>query len=292
MATVQDQRFGVEVETTGRTRRRVADAVQSVVGGTVVHVAGQPVFDPWEVHASDGRSWRVVADSSLGSVAKSVQAEVVSPILEYGDMPVLQEVVRAVRRAGARADSTCGVHVHVDAGPHSPRSLANLLKVVHGQERHIAEALGIGSGRARYARDVDADLIERLARRPPRSMGDLSRLWYKGRSPHPGKFDQSRYRAVNLHSVFTLGTVEFRAFNSTMHAGKLRAYVTLSLALSAYSRNVRHVRAGRRSYDAATTKYDFRVFLLRLGLIGPEFKTVRMHLLANLSGSAAWRRAS
>lgn len=39
----------------------------------------------------------------------------------------------------------------------------------------------------------------------------------------------------------------------------------------------------------STSKYDFRCFLLRLGLIGPEFKTARLHLLANLSGSAAWK---
>ena len=36
-------------------------------------------------------------------------------------------------------------------------------------------------------------------------------------------------------------------------------------------------------------KYAFRCFLLRLGLIGAEYKTTRKILLRNLSGSAAWR---
>jgi hypothetical protein len=31
------------------------------------------------------------------------------------------------------------------------------------------------------------------------------------------------------------------------------------------------------------------VFLLGLGLIGPEFKTARHHLLDHLGGSAAWK---
>ena len=31
------------------------------------------------------------------------------------------------------------------------------------------------------------------------------------------------------------------------------------------------------------------VILLRLGLIGPEYKNVRMHLLKNLPGDKAWR---
>ena len=51
----------------------------------------------------------------------------------------------------------------------------------------------------------------------------------------------------------------------------------------------RAASSSKRSYDAATAKYDFRVFLLHLGLIGPEFKTARLHLLKRLGGSAAWK---
>ena len=35
--------------------------------------------------------------------------------------------------------------------------------------------------------------------------------------------------------------------------------------------------------------FTFRTFLLRLGLIGDEYKNVRKHLLANLDGDKAWR---
>ena len=35
--------------------------------------------------------------------------------------------------------------------------------------------------------------------------------------------------------------------------------------------------------------FTFRPFMLRLGLIGPEYKNVREHLLANLEGDRAWR---
>lgn len=36
-------------------------------------------------------------------------------------------------------------------------------------------------------------------------------------------------------------------------------------------------------------KYTFRVWLLRLGLIGDEFKTARTHLLDHLEGNIAWK---
>ena len=37
------------------------------------------------------------------------------------------------------------------------------------------------------------------------------------------------------------------------------------------------------------TRAPTRTFLLRLGLIGPEYKNVRQHLLENLPGDRAWR---
>ena len=45
----------------------------------------------------------------------------------------------------------------------------------------------------------------------------------------------------------------------------------------------------QRPYNPASAKYDLRVFLLRLGLIGPEFKNTRMHLMKRMPGSSAWK---
>ena len=51
----------------------------------------------------------------------------------------------------------------------------------------------------------------------------------------------------------------------------------------------RQKRVTARARAVANEKYAFRCFLLRLGLIGAEYKTTRKILLRNLSGSAAWR---
>lgn len=90
-------RYGIEIETINRTREQVAWAIHSVVGGTVVGThAG---LDPWEVRDLTGRTWKVVSDGSLTSVPEHLRAEVVSPVLTYDDLPQLQEVVPAIRRA-------------------------------------------------------------------------------------------------------------------------------------------------------------------------------------------------
>ena len=74
-----------------------------------------------------------------------------------------------------------------------------------------------------------------------------------------------------------------------MHAGEVKAYVQLVLALAARALASKAASSKRRDFNPATAKYDFRVFLLHLGLIGEEFKTARLHLLKRLEGSAAWK---
>ena len=76
-----------------------------MVGGTVQHVGSPACYDPYDVVAPDGRRWRVMADASLNA-DRTRQAEVVSPILTYADLETLQEVVRAVRKAGAKVDAS------------------------------------------------------------------------------------------------------------------------------------------------------------------------------------------
>ena len=87
MIDLRDLKFGVELECVQRDRGTVARAVQSVVGGETGYVGG--TYDGWEVRDGRNRVWRVVADSSLTNVPANLRAEVVSPILEYGDIEEL-----------------------------------------------------------------------------------------------------------------------------------------------------------------------------------------------------------
>ena len=94
--------------------------------------------------------------------------------------------------------------------------------------------------------------------------------------------------ACNLHSVFYHGTVEWRLFNSTLHAGEVRANIILAMAISAQAINQKYTQF-KKTPVGDNPAFTFRTFLLRLGLIGPEYKNVRMHLLKNLPGNKAWR---
>lgn len=92
-----------------------------------------------------------------------------------------------------------------------------------------------------------------------------------------------------MHSVFYRGTVEFRYFEGTLHAGKIKSYMQFCLALAAKAKIGKNAVARKRTHNASTAKYDFRVFLLRLGMIGDEFKSARLHLLGNMKGCASFK---
>ena len=74
-------------------------------------------------------------------------------------------------------------------------------------------------------------------------------------------------------------------FNSTLHAGKVKTYIQFSLAIANQALTQRNARAAptRTTND----RYTFRTWLLRLGMIGPEFETARFHLLSHLEGNIA-----
>jgi hypothetical protein len=276
-------RFGIEIETVGLSRMKLAEAIHSVVGGAIAND-----YRDVRITTVSGRTWKVVPDGSLSGGEYS--GEIVSPILEYTDIDELQRVVRAVREAGAKADPSCGIHIHIDGARFDAKSVVNLVKLVHKQERLLEHALGVSDARLqRYCRPIEASFIQALEARRPKTLSEVRDAWY-GRPNHtPSRYDQSRYHGLNLNSLFFRGTIELRYFNGTLHAGEVKAYVQLALAMAGKALASKAASSKRRDFNPATAKYDFRVVLLHLGLIGEEFKTARLHLTKKLAGSAAWK---
>lgn len=164
----------------------------------------------------------------------------------------------------------------------------------------IAQALKLDSYRMnRYCRTVDPAFLAELNRKKPSTMAKLADIWYTtqhaafGRDHH---YNDSRYHMLNLHATFTKGTIEFRLFQfdkpengklNGIHAGQLKSYIQLCLALSQMAKDVRS--ASPTPQQNENPKYAMRTWLLRLGFIGEEFATTRDFLTRNLSGDTAFR---
>ena len=178
--------------------------------------------------------------------------------------------------------------MHIDASPFDARTLRNITNIMAAKEDLIYKALQVSVARQnRWCKPVEERFLEELNQKKPGTLEEVRHIWYNGASRQRDHYDESRYHCLNLHSVFQKGTVEFRLFNGTTHAGKIKAYIQLCLAIGAQALN--QTSASRRKTQTTNEKYTFRTWLLRLGLNGDEFKTARLHLLKHLDGCIAWK---
>lgn len=301
MIGIKDQCFGVEIEMTGLTREQAAQALAEYFGTDYDYFGG--AYEAYHVNDQQGRTWKLMRDGSIaverrdrtqrrGSADREYQVEFVTPKLTYEDMPQFQECIRRLRKAGGKVNSSCGLHVHVDGANHNQRSLKNLLSIMYSKEDILFKALQVNENRVRqYCQKVREPMLQRVRSQidstETRNLNRLESIWYGGDNGSNQHYHWTRYHALNLHSMFYRGTVEFRMFNSTLHAGRAKAYVDLCLAMSAQSINQRC--SVMRKTISDNELFTFRVWLVRMGLNGQEFKNTRDHLLVNLDGDRSWR---
>lgn len=299
---MKNQTIGVEVEMNSITREAAARLAAEYFGtGRWEDTARRNGYHTWSAWDAQGREWKFQRDVSI-SGPDSEKTELVTPILRYEDIETLQELCRRLRKAGAKSDATrgCGVHIHIGANGHTPQTLRNLANIMASHESLLADALRLDRSRMnRYCRTVDPDFLRQLNHRKPKTMAALADVWYRGNGANYGRsehYNDSRYHMLNLHATFTKGTIEFRLFQfdapdgkrqNGIHAGQLKSYIQLCLALSQMAKDVR--TASPKPQQNENPKYAMRTWLLRLGFIGEEFATARDFLTRNLDGDAAFR---
>ena len=299
---MKNQTIGVEVEMNSIKRNKAAKIAADFFGtGRYENTASRNGYYTWSAWDADGREWKFQRDVSI-SGPDDEKCEMVTPILHYSDIETLQELCRQLRHAGAKSDASrgCGVHIHIGANGHTPQTLRNLANIMASHEELIAEALKLDRYRMdRYCRTVDPNFLEKVNAKKPNTMSQLADIWYTSQGASYGRtqhYNDSRYHMLNYHATFTKGTIEFRLFQfdeptaerkGGIHAGQLKSYIQLCLALSQMAKDVR--TASPKPQQNENPKYAMRTWLLRLGFIGEEFATARDFLTRNLSGDTAFR---
>ena len=300
---IKEQNFGVEIELTGITREQAAGIIANYFGTRSRYLGSY--YQTWGATDRKNRTWKAMSDASIRTQRKEngrtvhansdYSCEIVTPILQYEDLEDLQNIIRALREAGAISNSSCGIHVHVDGKNHTPESLTRLVNFATGRQDLFYEALQIGSRADRWCQKMSPELL-RAMKNTIKAHGSMEATWYsRANDNYTGGIDHqhynaTRYHGVNLHAYFTKGTVEFRLFNGTTHAGKIKAYVQFCLAMSAwaietdadrlYFKEVSHYTQEQKA------KLMNRVLKNRLGLKGTEFKTCRKHLTSAFTPAA------
>lgn len=299
---LKNQLFGVEVEMTGITREKAARLVAEVLGTTPSHPESN-CYHTRTIADLAARKWKIMRDSSIEAIRNDgtsepldeYRVEFVTPPLNYSDIELLQNIIRKLRENGAKAHSSCGIHIHVDGANHTAVSLRRLVNFMTARQDLIYEALQIGDRESNWCHKLNKTLLDAMKKDKNLTKEKAEEIWYsRANDGYCGGIDHqhynaTRYHGVNLHSFFTKGTVEFRLFNSTLHAGKIKAYIQFCLAVSAWAITSQE-KIVFRSMDGYTPEQKVtimrNILTHRLGLYGDEFKTCRLHLMTPLKKAA------
>ena len=299
---LKNQLFGVEVEMTGITREKAARLVAEVLRTTPSHPESN-CYHTRTIADQAARKWKIMRDSSIEAIRNDgtsepldeYRVEFVTPPLNYSDIELLQNIIRKLRENGAKAHSSCGIHIHVDGVNHTAVSLRRLVNFMTARQDLIYEALQIGDRESSWCHKLNKTLLDAMKKDKYLTKEKAEEIWYsRANDGYCGGIDHqhynsTRYHGVNLHSFFTKGTVEFRLFNSTLHAGKIKAYIQFCLAVSAWAITSQE-KIVFRSMDGYTPEQKVtimrNILTHRLGLYGDEFKTCRLHLMTPLKKAA------
>lgn len=299
---MKSQTFGVEIEMNNITRQRAAEIAADYFGThNFRDTRAINGYYTWSAYDAQGREWKFSRDVSIVG-PDSEKCELVTPILHYDDIEILQELVRKLRDAGAKSDATrgCGIHIHIGGNGHTPKSIRTLVNIMASHEKLLADALNIAPSRLHdYCKTVDPRFVEQVNKDKPNTMAKLEDIWYISQHENYGRnehYNYSRYHMLNLHSFFHgHGTIEFRLFqfdtpvrgrdgklHGGIHAGQLKAYIQLCLALSQSAKELGSATPKRNDNQNKIAKTVMNRWLTRMGLEGDEFKTARMFLTKNL----------
>ena len=154
---------------------------------------------------------------------------------------------------------------------HTAASLINLICMIHTRGPLISKATG---GTFHVDRDLVDDILD----------------WHTFlRSEELIAFVQEWDGSENALQGITFeeDKVIFDGFRDVRDAEHLQTFMKLAAAMNKMAQTQKRVQA--KETDDSNEKYSLRVWLVRLGLNGAEYKTERKILMKNLTGHAAFR---
>ena len=150
---MKSQTYGVEVEMNNITRENAAKRAGTFFGtGRYEYTHRRNGYETWSAWDESGREWKFQKDVSIQG-PDSEKCELVTPVLTYSDMELLQGLIRELRHAKAKSCPSrgCGVHIHIGSDGHTPQTIRNLVNLMASHEDQLTKAIEIGAYRqSRY----------------------------------------------------------------------------------------------------------------------------------------------
>lgn len=167
--------------------------------------------------------FKFVHDGSL-TVENSI--ECVSPVLKGRDgKAALKAAVKTLNEAGARVNSSCGLHVHIGAANLTPMQYCNVFVNYAYLESVIDSFMARSRRDSRWCRSIKPRLVELEAAQTHREIAMA--------------MSYDRYFKVNSQSYERHKTIEFRVHQGTTNYEKIDAWVAFCGKLVLWSKKHR-----------------------------------------------------
>ena len=228
--------FGVEIEFTGIHRREVAETLSEYFKTNYIRTA--TIF---EVEDDLRRKWKLVRDNSIRVEAKEehiygsdmYKNELVTPILNVDDIDSLKDIISLLNEKGSIVNDSCGLHVHVGAESHEITSLKRLLIFWINHQNIFLEYFKTNQrSREKYCKLIPLSIKEYLSTNKDITDDEFKEMWYKDYDDKPTKYNKSRYQSLNLNTLYTIGTIEFRIGRGSLDYEYIEEYIIFCILIS------------------------------------------------------------
>jgi biotin operon repressor len=207
-------KFGVEIELIG------LDSYQAV---EVLRNIDVPFTTDVSYRKSGYDNWKAMSDSSIVGNGRST-CEVVSRILEGEDgIEELKKVCRALSSAGATVNSTCGLHVHVDASSMTGDNIRHIITRYAHHESTI-DAFMPRSRRSNSNAHCQS-LVSQIQMFDQHGIGNRNYWFSNDPILVTNALSGFRYIKINTQAYTRSKTIEFRHHSGSVNASKIETWV-------------------------------------------------------------------
>ncbi len=156
---------------------------------------------------------------------------------------------------------------------HTGISLRNLVNMIYSKQALVKKSLGITEN------IIEDDFCNSINEAKTETLEDF-------KTAMAGNID----KCPGIRLDFNNGCIIFKFLKGEASPEMVKAYTQFVALLNQNAKALKHASA--KSKDTDNDKFTFRVFLIRLGMIGDEYKTARKVLLERLEGNSAFRSGS
>ena len=209
-------------------------------------------------------------DASEESVSQEPQSD--GPDTEETDHAAPEDPEDTDGDAAGEEPLDMNMNFEIPLGAHTGATLRNLVNLIYSRGPLVNQATG-----GHF--EADTGLIEALKD---------DRCTYTRANFFRSVADYEDRHGKSLYGLtITPETVSFTGFGEAADVDHLRAFGHLAVMMNNQALHQKRIQA--KAVDAVNEKYAMRIWLVRIGMDGEEFKQTRKILMENLTGHSAFR---